>query len=255
MAIGSAGKGALTGSIILVGLIVLVSGVVWAGQRDRIALPPSEQGALDQSLKPPRHPTFAVLGDDNAAGYGPGWSSSWVRGLSDRMCWALMPVDEPRGAGIQGGTGFSTAGTDPGRERYLDRVPAVTAGKPQVVLVQGGLNDQGAPTSSEITDAATKTFTAVKEQIGTGTLIAIGPLMTPSPSTVPEELVRVSQAIRTAADSVGIPYIDPVAERWLADRQMFGEDGVHPNTDGYREYTLRLMDSLKFLGVESACKN
>jgi lysophospholipase L1-like esterase len=254
MATGSAGKVALIGSIVLMGLIALVGGVVWANQRDRIAPPPSAPIALEQS-RDSKHPTFAVLGDNYAAGYGPGWSSGWVRLLADRMCWTLMPVSGEHGAGIQGGTGFTTAGPDPGMERYLDRAMAVTAGSPQVVLVEGGLNDQGAPTSQEITDDAAGTFTAVKERIGTGTVIAIGPLLTPSPYTVPEEVERVSGAIAAAAEAARIPYIDPVAEHWLADPQMFGADQIHPNTDGYREYTRRLMDSLELIGLASACKS
>jgi lysophospholipase L1-like esterase len=165
-----------------------------------------------------------------------------------------MPASGQEGVGIQGGTGFTTAGSEPGHERYLDRVSAVTAGSPQVVLVEGGLNDRGAPVSQEITDAAAKTFAAVKEQIGTGAVIAIGPLLMPSPHTAPEEIARVSGAVRVAAEANGIPFIDPVAEGWLADPEMFGTDQIHPSTDGYREYTRRLMDSLDFLGLASACE-
>jgi lysophospholipase L1-like esterase len=138
--------------------------------------------------------------------------------------------------------------------RYRDRAPAVTAGSPRVVLVEGGLNDTGAPTSQEITDAAARTFTAVKERIGTGTVIAIGPLLTPAQRTVPEEVARVSGAIAAAAQQVDIPYIDPVAEQWLADPRMFGTDQIHPNTEGYREYTQRLIDRLKLIGLASDCK-
>lgn len=253
MATGSAAKGMLTGSIVLMGLIALVGGVVWANQRDRIAPPPSAPISLQVSSAH-AYPTFAVLGDSYAEGYGPGWASGWVRLLSDRMCWTLMPASGEHGAGIQHGTGFTTAGPEPGMARYLDRVAAVTAGSPEVVLVEGGLNDQGAPTSEEITDAAARTFTAVKERIGTGTVIAIGPLMTYGPYTVPEEVNRVSAAIAAAADAVGIPYIDPVDEQWLADPQMFSTDQVHPNRDGYREYTRRLMDKLNLIGLTSACK-
>jgi acyl-CoA thioesterase-1 len=94
----------------------------------------------------------------------------------------------------------------------------------------------------------------VKERIGTGTVIAIGPLLTPNPNYVPEEVAHVSGAIAAAAEAVGIPYIDPVAEQWLADPQMFGADQIHPNTDGYREYTERLIGGFKHLGLSSACK-
>jgi acyl-CoA thioesterase I len=253
MATGPATKRMLTGSIIVTSLVGLVGAVAWANQRDRIVPPPSAPVSLEvpSALA---YPTFAVLGDSYAEGYGPGWASGWVRLLSDRMCWALMPASGEHGAGIQHGTGFTTAGREPGMARYLDRVEAVTAGKPNVVLVEGGLNDQGAPTSEEITDAATKTFTAAKERIGTGTVIAIGPLMTQGEYTVPEEVTRVSAAIATAAAAVGIPYVDPVAEHWLADPAMFSSDQVHPNRDGYREYTQRLMDHLKLMGKPSACR-
>lgn len=254
MATGLAAKVGLVGSIVAMGIVALVGGVLWVNQRDRITPPPSAPVSLEIP-RDPTHPTFAVLGDNYAAGNGPGWPSSWVRLLSDRMCWTLMPASGQHGAGIQSGTGFTTAGTDPGKARYLDRASAVTAGSPQVVLVEGGLNDQGAPTSKEITDAAAATFNSVKEQIGTGTVIAIGPLLTPSPFNVPGEAERVSAAIAAAAEKVGIPYLDPIAEQWLADPRLFGADQVNPNTDGYREYTDKLMDRLKLIGLESACKS
>jgi hypothetical protein len=133
----SAGKGRLIGPIVVVGLMALVAGVVWANQRDRISPPPSAPVSLNLS-RAPEYPTFAVLGDDYAAGYGPGWPSGWVRLLGDRMCWTLMPVSGQHGAGIEGGTGFTTAGRDPGMTRYPDRVTAVTAGSPQIVLVEAG---------------------------------------------------------------------------------------------------------------------
>jgi lysophospholipase L1-like esterase len=254
MATGSAGKGPLIGSIIVAALIALVVGVVWANQRVRIEPPPSAPISLERSGEH-EPPTFAVLGDDYAAGYGPGWLSSWVRLLGDKMCWSLMPVSGQYGAGIEGGTGFTTAGRDPGKASYLDRVATVTAGNPRVVLVEGGLNDQGAPTSEEITAAAARTFTALKEQVGTGTVIAIGPLLTPNPNTVPEEVARVSGAIAAAADAAGIPYIDPVAEQWLANPGLFGAEQSYPTTDGYREYTGRLIDKLTLIGLASACNH
>ncbi|MBE1547980.1 lysophospholipase L1-like esterase [Mycobacterium sp. OAS707] len=254
MATGSVTKRRWPGSIVVLSLITLIGGVLWANQRDRITPPPSAPVSLEVPAGQ-AYPTFAVLGDSYAEGYGPGWASGWVRLLSDRMCWTLTPASGEHGAGIQHGTGFTTAGRDPGTARYLDRVPAVTAGKPDVVLVEGGLNDQGAPTSEEITAIAARTFTAIKERIPTGTVVAIGPLMTTGQYTVPEELRRVSAALAAAAGEAGIPYISPIDEQWLAtDPNMFSSDEIHPNRDGYREFTRRLMDDLKTIGLTSSCK-
>ncbi len=253
MALIPAARGILKGSIVAIGLVALVGGVLWANQRDRILPPPSAPISLE-SPSGRAYPTFAVLGDNYAEGYGPGWASGWVRLLSDRMCWTLMPASGPQGAGIQHGTGYTTAGREPGMARYLDRVEAVTAGQPNVVLVEGGLNDQGAPTSEEITAIAARTFTAVKERIGPGTVIAIGPLMTQGEYTYPDEVVRVSTAIAAGAGAAGVPFVDPVAEQWLTDPAAFSSDQVHPSRDGYREYTQRLMDNLSRIGLTSACK-
>src|SRR6476660_5967898 len=149
MATGSARKGKLVWPVfVVVGVIALLGGLTWAQERDRLTPPPSPPVSLELSQNP-EHPTFAVLGDDYAAGNGPGWSSSWVRLLGDRMCWTLMPVSGQHGAGIQAGTGFTTAGRDPGMAPYPDRVTALTSGSPRIVIVEGGLNDQGAPTSQE----------------------------------------------------------------------------------------------------------
>jgi lysophospholipase L1-like esterase len=251
MAIGSTTRSAMQASVVVVSLISLVCAVLWVNRRDRIDEPASAPVSLEVTSNHP-HPTFAVLGDSYAEGYGPGWASGWVRLLADRMCWTLMPASGKDGVGIQHGTGFTTAGREPGLARYLDRVAAVTAGKPDIVLVEGGLNDQGAPTSEEITDAAARTFSAVKE--GSRTVIGIGPLMTQGPYTVPEEVTRVSTALAAAAKIVGIHYVNAVEEHWLSDPGLFSSDQIHPNRDGYREYTRRLMDDMKLIGLTSDCK-
>lgn len=253
MATGSAATRWLMGTLVVLSVVALVGGVLWANHRDRITPPPAAPVSLEVPTSH-AYPTFAVLGDSYAEGYGPGWASGWVRLLSDRMCWTLMPASGEKGAGIQHGTGFTTAGREPGMARYLDRVPAVTAGEPDIVLVEGGLNDQGAPTSEEITDAAARTFSAVKVRIPAGTVIAIGPLMTQGEYTYPDEVRRVSAAIAAGAEAAGTPFVDPVTEQWLADPNMFSSDQVHPSRDGYREYTQRLMDNLSRMGLTSACK-
>lgn len=242
----------IAGVAIVIGAVVLAGGVAWAGASDRIATSPPERVTLAPP-PPPERPAVAVLGDSFASGAGADWQTGWVQLVADSMCWTVLPVSRPRGIGAQGGTGYTTAAAEIGKLRYSDRVDAVTAGNPQVVLVQGGINDRAA-TPQAITDAAAETFRAVQESVGDAAVIAIGPVVPPDPTIPQPEVARISGAVAAAAHNVGIPYIDPVAERWLTDVAVWSTDGTNPNRAGHREYAQRLVDKMILGGIRPSCK-
>jgi lysophospholipase L1-like esterase len=252
-------KSWLIGSIVVLGALVLGAGTVWADKRNYI-VPPSAQslftdsaGAAAISTEPtPQGPTFAVLGDSLAEGDGAEWQEGWVPQVAERMCWSLMPVSQPGGAGVQPGTGYTNPGSRQGGLVYLDRVAPVLAEHPRFVLVEGGTNDRSS-TPQNLTDSATAVLNAVKQRIGDGTVIAIGPVMPPGPGGPTQEATRVSQAIAAAAQKAEVPFIDPVAEKWLNAPALWRDDG-HPNKDGYAEYAFRLVDKFAQGGILPSCK-
>lgn len=251
MTTGSVRSRWLAGLLIVIGVAVLAGGVAWAGASDRVEASPPAHVSL-QPPPPPQRPALAVLGDSFATGAGADWQTGWVQLVADSMCWTVLPASRPRGIGAQGGTGYTTAAADIGKLRYGDRVDAVTAGNPQIMLVQGGINDRAAR-SEAITQAAATTFRAVKQKLGDATVIAIGPVAPPDPTIPQAEAARISAAIAAAAHNVGIPYVDPVAERWLSNPANWSTDHTNPNREGHREYSQRLVDKFVQSGVKPSC--
>lgn len=251
MATGSVRNRWLAGVSIVFGVAVLAGGVAWASASGRVATSPPAHVSLEPP-PPPERPALAVLGDSFASGAGADWQTGWVQLVADSMCWTVLPASRPRGIGAQGGTGYTTAAADIGKLRYGDRVNPVTAGNPQIMLVQGGINDRAA-SSEAITEAAASTFRALKDKVGEATVIVIGPVAPPDPTIPSVEAARVSGAIAAAAHNVGLPYIDPVAERWLVDPALWSADHTNPNKDGHREYAQRLVDKFIGAGVKPSC--
>jgi lysophospholipase L1-like esterase len=127
----------------------------------------------------------------------------------------------------------------------------VTGDDPDVLLVEGGTNDERAP-SDEITRNATDVFNAIKSHVDADTMVvAVGPVMTPKKDA--KNLGRVSEAIARAASAAGVAYLDPIAEHWVADETMFF-DGYHPNDAGYADFAGRLAQDLTALGAIDNCE-
>ncbi|MHC9291433.1 SGNH/GDSL hydrolase family protein [Mycobacterium sp. LTG2003] len=220
-------------------VLALLCGLLWLSSRDQIKPPPAAAISLDR--------TFAVLGDSYTEGAGAGsWDNGWVTRVSDDMCWTLVKVS------AQGGTGYVSASRQtPGSADFPRRVQNVTAGRPEIVLVQGGLNDLAAA-SEKITSAAVATFNDIKAGIGGGQIIAVGPVVTPR--TDPNEVARVSAALEEAARVTGVRYIDAAKAQWVHDPKFFVDDGYHLNPSGYEEYARRLIEELKLAGLQPSCR-
>lgn len=190
--------------------------------------------------------SFSVLGDSYAEGTGAGaLGDGWVQLLSSDLCWQL--VDNAS----EGGTGYANDGGAEGKSAFPTRVGDAVAGKPQLVIVEGGFNDDVLP-PREVAEAADTTFMDLRTALGPGpAIIAIGPVASPKkPATV---LRPISDAIGQAAKKNDVLYVDPIEENWLADPALFVSDGYHPNSSGHRQYASRLESHLKDIGAPG-CK-
>lgn len=193
--------------------------------------------------------SFSVLGDSYSEGAGAERpNDGWVQLLASDSCWQLV------GNASQGGTGYvnDDGGTD-GKSALPNRVSDAVVGKPQLVIVEGGFNDDGFP-PAEVTAAADKTFTALRTALGPGpAIVAVGPVA--SPRKAATILRPVSEAIRQAAKKNDVLYVDPIEQNWLAEPALFASDGYHPNSAGHRQYASRLESNLKDAGAPApSCK-
>jgi acyl-CoA thioesterase I len=237
--------------IILVGSASLAVGMVWISGAERITPPAPSPVSLGpvpsptlQLPKTPSKAAVAVLGDSFAAGEGAENQPGWVDRLTSEMCWSVAVNS------AQGGTGYALVDprTDPNNVVFSQRVDAVVAAKPNIVIVEGGVNDAQAD-SQKIFDGASATFQSLRNGLGHDVpIIAVGAVS--GPKDDPANLARVNSAIGGGASSFGVGFIDPVQEQWLSASQLWTDDGFHPNAAGYVEYAKRLGDELVRFGAK-----
>lgn len=181
--------------------------------------------------------TIAVIGDSWGAGAG----SDSNTGFSSFGTIATRQL------GVNGvifaarGTGYTTTSTAGGV--YSERLARVAAAEPDLVVVQGSVNDARQSSAEAVGSASKQLFDDLKAWLPGAVIVATGPM--DAPITVPAETAAASAAIRASALEEGVHFIDPVAEGWLPlDNDLFS-DGLHPNQAGYELIGARLAEDLK----------
>ena len=126
-----------------------------------------------------------------------------------------------------------------------ERVDAAVALDPDLVVVQGSLNDSGAD-PGQLDRATADTLARLRETADDGTaVLVVGAPHTPG--TDPAVIERINAAIAAAADAAGLPFVDPARENWTdpADPEIWA-DRLHPNDAGHHllaEALVRLMQA------------
>ena len=204
-----------------------------------------DQMVTSQSANPASKPTTkpvvaAFLGDSFTAGVGASQGGGYADLLVRNMNWQAKMF-------AQGGTGYTNPGQPAEKETaFPERVPAVVAAAPNVVIVQGGIND-GSPQATA--EAAEETFTALRAGLPQAKIIAVGPVVAPKFPASKVEPIR--DVIAAAAAKHGVTFVDPIAEGWLANEQLFF-DGVHPTQEGHAIIATKIREALAKNGINPA---
>lgn len=188
------------------------------------------------SSAPAEKPVAAFLGDSFSPAMGqPITEYNYAARLSAQMGW------EPLAFG-QGGTGYVNPGqADEGDSIFADRVDAIVAASPAVVIVQGSTNDRDYDSTR---DAAAEVFTRLRDGLPDAKIIAVGPLLTPTLGA--DAVTPARDAVRDAASETGVPFIDPLDGKWLdQDRSLFVDDGIHPSGTGQAEIAAQLAKAVQ----------
>lgn len=227
----------------IVGALVLAVGVPYAVGRepadpvsraelDRMRAAAESAAAADEAARPP---LVAFLGDSYTAGTGSS-GAGYVDPTAVPLGWETVRF-------AQGGTGYTNPGDNEGESVYADRVVAVVAANPDIVVIQGSTNDYAADPAA-LTTTAREVYASLRAGLPEARIIAVGPLAPPAADE--DSLSRVARALRVAADGEGVPFIDPIAEGWLQPADgLFIEDGYHPNDAGYTAMADRLVGALR----------
>jgi lysophospholipase L1-like esterase len=173
--------------------------------------------AADESAEAARPRRVAFLGDS----YTVGEVADPGHGYVDVTCADLQLQCVGFG---QGGTGYTNPGESAGEAVFLDRVPDVAAAAPDVVVVEGSINDGG---NAAVRPAAVAVFQALREQLPGAVVVALGPVNTPVDAD--EEVAR--RNVQAAATDAGVMFID--AFDWVPVNDATLWEGIHPTTAGH----------------------
>ncbi|NYE36642.1 acyl-CoA thioesterase-1 [Nocardioides cavernae] len=154
-------------------------------------------------------PRTLVLGD------------SWSVGLGQddlSRSWASALPGEVHVRGFSG-SGFSERASGCGRVSFHDRAPTALGVRPQLVVVEGGLNDYDQPGA-----AIDRGFRALMADLAGQRVVVVGPADAPARSgAVP----RVDAQLELLSGLYGVPYVatSDLTLDYLADRLHLTEDG------------------------------
>ncbi|NQW91384.1 SGNH/GDSL hydrolase family protein [Curtobacterium sp. VKM Ac-2861] len=145
-------------------------------------------------------------------------TDAWVNGFAAETDATVTVLAE-------GGTGFTNPGFC-GDNTFGSRVDRVAETKPDLVIIEGGLNDTGASADDEQTAVR-----SVLRGLGAFDVVMVGPVAVPA---VTGE-AKVDAWLEKAAGSANVRYVS--ALRWDID---LGPDDKHPSAEGHAEFARRL---------------
>ena len=151
------------------------------------------------------------------------------------------------GALFMGGTGYLDPGPH-GAGNYQSRIGRLSLPiAPTVILFQSGRNDLGYPLRT-IHQAVLSTLSLTRHRWPRAHLVVLGPI--PATVPVPAGLLSVEGVVREARVTAGVPFIDPIAQNWIAAKNEHHNAGLvpaHPGNAGYAYLASRLSADLSRL--------
>ncbi|GLZ14715.1 hypothetical protein Acsp04_49500 [Actinomadura sp. NBRC 104425] len=195
----------------------------------------------------PRAPVVMFLGDSYTVGErGSLVENAYPSAAARLLGWQVI-------VGGRAGTGFvqgSSARTPFGVmfESQLGWRPA-----PDLLIISGGHNDARIP-NVQVGPPARDLLTRARQRWPGTRIVLIGPLW--GNDSPPAAALTVRDQLRTVAQQMKVPFIDPIAERWITGNRAEGtgnaavfikKDGVHPTPEGHRYIAARLVQDLRRL--------
>jgi lysophospholipase L1-like esterase len=194
----------------------------------------AQQGRSGSTAGEGSRPVVTFIGDSWTAGTGSESGRGYAAPAAERAGWTSHVL------GISG-TGY-LQGT-PGQD-FAGRVGRAAGTDPDVVVVQGSLNDDRSDPAA-LEPAVRNTLSDLRAAVGPGPVVlVIGASHTPG--TDPATIESLNDAIGSAAETVGVRFVDPAEENWNdpADPTIWA-DPIHPNDAGYRLVADRVSELLR----------
>lgn len=189
-------------------------------------------------LAPAREARVLIFGDSYTEGWG---ATPKTQGYAYRVGEALqwdVVVD-----GV-GGSGYLATGTQ-NEGRYLTRLKDAPAGPFDLVVLQGGSNDEALPTN-KLRPAVAATVAEVHRRYPGARLVMMGPIALYGGR--PPLRDAVNGLLREYASSQGVPFLDPMAKQWFVRGEgptMANPANGHPNNVGYARIAERFVAEIR----------
>jgi lysophospholipase L1-like esterase len=221
--------------------VLVLAGAVWTIVKPYPGEPwrPPRTAAAAQTPAPepatPR-PVAAFAGDSYAEGSGATSARlRWSSRVARQMGWRELNFG-------QGETGYVDQGEPPDTAALPQRVPAVVAADPDVVVVWTGLNDvAGGYPMPKIRAAINTTYTHLRRGLPQARIVAVAPIW--PDGDPPARILRMGNLVQSAAARVDAEYVE--TRRWYDDLAgLRADDGLHPDDAGHRMLARRLTAAL-----------
>ncbi|MDQ0664645.1 acyl-CoA thioesterase-1 [Arthrobacter ulcerisalmonis] len=189
----------------------------------------ARSAAISEKMSTDTTVRVVVIGDSLSTGLGTSSQQAWPELLK------AVPLPDKRALEItnaaENGSGYLATGVE--GDSFRMEVQAAVTPETDVILFFGSDNDTGTD-PEELKAAVTLTFDAASSLAPKATLVAIGPL---SGDEWPDQMLAdVCSSVASAAQGVGVKFIDPIADHWLSGRAdvLLGPDREHPSAKGQR---------------------
>lgn len=202
--------------ILLIALGAILAGAVAFGfVQNSATLAANAQAAREyvpEPIAPPPPPVhvIAVLGD------------SMTAGSKNEVLWPNVTSKELGVKVLLKATGGSAYTQE--RKPLIDQAKDAAKLQPSVVIIAGSINDRKSAPEA-ISAAASEVYAYLKQALPNSRVAIVGPFWDIAPVPGVHE---ANAAIKSAAESAGLPFWDAISEGWLPDPSLIQEDGLHP---------------------------
>jgi lysophospholipase L1-like esterase len=200
---------------------------------------------VEPGLAGPHYPTWpgATADAPFVSFIGDSWTDG--AGATDKVGYAYLTGRQlgwtHRVLGV-GGSGYVRGGA--GNVPFDERILPAVSGNPDVVVIQGSINERSTP-SPELAAAVADTLARLVRAAGPDTaVVVLGASHVPG---VPVEYVdKVNDVVRAEAARQGVRFVDVAAEVWSdpADPSIWA-DPYHVNDTGAQQIAARLAPVLQ----------
>jgi len=216
-------------------LVVMVGLLLPTGGAGTVATARTDRATAGTLLDD--RPLVAFLGDSWTVGVGATGFDGYAPRTAAQLHWPY------RNFGVSG-SGYSVPG--PYDSLFGRRIELLAAAEPDVVVVQGSLNERNsAPEALAL--AARQTLADLRAALVPGTpVLVLGASY--NPGTPDETIDWINAAIRSAATANGLPFIDVARGGWTdPDDPTLWADSIHPDDRGHAlvaDHLARLLRAL-----------